>query len=111
MITLIQDGVEYTYAGLRHVKRGEHFINNNGGIRKYMGIQDGNLSTIVVPVPLEHTFGGVTFVETGEYRKVEHGEWFLSREGSAVLGPYPVYRERNRPTMISYKILLPVRLA
>ena len=53
-----------------------------------------------------HTFGPITFVETGEYRSLRVGEWFLDSED------YPTFnsnldRRYNQP----YRIIRPVSSA
>ena len=103
MITLTQDGVEYIYKGIWYVKKGEHFINNNGKISKYEGNRDGITSTIVKPVPVEHTFSGIVFVEV-DYRRVMTGEWYLHQYEGGDL------RRSQCHTIQEYKVLKPVRL-
>ena len=58
-------------------------------------------------IPRLHTFGGVTFEETGEVRLVELGEWYLGSAGSDVH-----YRSHpfTSPTASEFAILRPVRV-
>ena len=49
------------------------------------------------PIRKEHTFGVVTFVETGEYRLPRKGEWFLS--------PYGTPQWADSDYALPYKIL------
>ena len=103
MITLTYEGVEYHYVGFRNVKRGEHFIDNHGEIHKYMGISNDILSTVVKPVPIEHTFSGIVFVEA-DYRRVEPNEWYLHKDFEGEL------RRSHDTTVHEYRILVPVRI-
>ena len=105
MITLNENGVEYTVKGYDVVERGNHFINVHGDVQQCTWDRDLGWYVLVVPVPVEHKFGGVVFVETGENRVVENDEWFLSREGSYLVPPHPVYWIRRAPTRATYKIL------
>ncbi len=109
MITLTQDGVKYTVKGYQYVGKGEYFINLYGDIQQHIwggGPRPWHL--VVVPAPVEYMFSGVVFVETGECRPVQSGEWYLAAIGP--LGTYPVYRKRQTPSEMPYKILRPVRL-
>ena len=55
-----------------------HFINLEGSVRKVrpgLYTPEPNFLRLVRP---RHTFGGVTFEETGERRTPKEGEWFLT---------------------------------
>ena len=58
-------------------------------------------------IPRLHTFGGVTFEETGEVRLVELGEWYLGVTPSDVHFRSHVFAS---PTASEFAILRPVRV-
>lgn len=101
MITLTQDGVEYTFEGYRYPGKGQHYITKHGAI--WQGNSGpGAIRVVVKPVPVEHTFGNVVFVETGEVRQAKVNEWFLVED--ALFPMYGIYTEKE------YRILEPVRV-
>ena len=57
-----------------------------------------HLRRILTPPPKRHTFGGVPFEETGEFRKAQAGEWWLDSRGRPVL-------QFDYPTAYEYRIL------
>ena len=55
--------------------------------------------TWYVPKPKRHTFGGMVFEETGEYRLARRNEWWLGSLGPccegcdpSTLNPHPILR-------------------
>jgi len=75
------DGKEYEFRGqYKEPSNGENFLSgmHDGSVIHQSGQWDGQgVRAIVHPVPVIHEFGGVTFVETGEVRPANDGEWFL----------------------------------
>jgi len=78
----ITNGREFEFHGeIRPPKRGEWYLQQrNGEPHKSMtdsSWDNENDRAIIYPVPITHVFGGLRFVETGEFRQVRKDEWFI----------------------------------
>ncbi len=106
MITLIDDGKEYTLVGYQPMRTSDYYVTFDKEIRQFTGKSTSSTAIIVKPVPIEHTFGGVVFEETGEkLRRLAVDEWgILVETGSAVCGAKALIR-------LDYLPIRPVRLA
>ncbi len=76
------DGKKYEFRGeYRYPQQGESFLNDTGDVMPHYPNMSGRIRAIIHPVPVTHTFGGVTFEETGKYRRAD-GEWVLEYNGA-----------------------------
>jgi len=107
MIRFTYEGKEFEFKGkYRDPLDGDHFLSGTGkSIDSSVVYQSGRWQgmgqrAIVHPVLVIHEFGGVKFVEIGETRPAQMGEWFLINSG-------PTFRKPNYSTSGSFIILTP----
>ena len=103
MITLTHNGKDYKVVGYNQLKDGDHFVSVFGTIllvEEGVGSSGGE-RLIVEPVPVEHIFGGVVYVE-GETRRSTFKDYWLSP-----IGGYLVYGYAGSGKRV---ILHPVRI-
>ena len=98
------DGKKYEFRGeYRYPQQGESFLNDTGYVMPRYPNMSGRIRAIIHPVPVTHTFGGVTFEETGEFRCAAPNEWFFTTGFTA-----PSFNTTNTPSKIPYRIIKPV---
>jgi hypothetical protein len=98
-----QDGQEYEFNGeYRHPRTGDWYLSVCKGLVARCDLLIPLTRAIVHPVRKLHTFGGVTFRETGEFRKAKAGE-FYTREDSVFTMHWDI-------SEIEYSILEPIRI-
>ena len=73
------DGKEWDVVGFQYPQEGEHFMNSpfKSVVLAVFAFTKNRMWVVREPEVL-HTFGGVTFKETGEVRFPRDGEWFFS---------------------------------
>lgn len=76
-----QDGEEFEFVRRGEVFEGEYFINNTG---RFSQGGRGLMRSIFRKVAKRHVIGGVEFEETGDIRKPQKGDWYLSADGTSV---------------------------
>ena len=86
-----------------------HFLNSDGlhPMMKQEGFGEQYPGLALRLIPRLHTFGGVTFEETGEVRLVELDEWYLGISESDVHFRSHAFAS---PTASEFAILRPVRV-
>jgi len=94
MITLTHKGKDYEVVEYRQLQDGDYFVSIfNDILHVEAGEGSGGRGErlVVRPVPVEHTFGKVVYVE-GERHIPREGEWYVSR---GTVKPTPLYAYKN----------------
>lgn len=101
--TIHHEGKEYVPVNYRLVRPGDYFVNYRGEV-SLAGDHSGKERLIVTLVPVDRTFSGATFRETGETRRPCYGEWYLIEPSD--VDPWPVYCGYQSKGITSHKILV-----
>jgi hypothetical protein len=96
-----QDGARYEFVGYAPANQGDWFLDHSSRTIYQWALRVPSVERALFRrVPVEHTFGGVVFEETGEVRMAKEGEWTLSAVG---------LQYWNVDSLCKYKILRAVR--